>query len=100
MDAQAPLALAAAVCTFGAVTVPSLASVYNEYALKSHMETSVHQQNLFLYLFGVLFNGLGAVGVMTAARLPLRAVFEGHSWVSSQPGHVLVEAYNHSLNLL
>ncbi|KAM7489945.1 hypothetical protein LguiB_027429 [Lonicera macranthoides] len=31
------------------VTVPSLASVYHEYALKSQFETSIYLQNLFLY---------------------------------------------------
>ena len=35
---------AAALCTLGSVTVPSLASVFNEFALKKHMDTSVHEQ--------------------------------------------------------
>lgn len=35
---------AAVLCTLGSVTVPSLASVYNEFALKQHMDTSVHEQ--------------------------------------------------------
>jgi hypothetical protein len=35
---------AAVACTLGSVTVPSLASVYNEFALKKHMDTSVHEQ--------------------------------------------------------
>jgi hypothetical protein len=26
--------------------------VYNEYALKKHMDTSVHLQNFFLYFYG------------------------------------------------
>jgi hypothetical protein len=36
--------LPAVLCTLGTVTVPSAASVYNEYALKRHMDTSVHLQ--------------------------------------------------------
>ena len=37
---------AAALCTLGSVTVPSLASVFNEFALKKHMDTSMHEQVL------------------------------------------------------
>ena len=40
------LALAAVLYTLGSVTIPSLASVYNEMALKKHMDTSVHLQVL------------------------------------------------------
>ncbi len=36
--------LPAALCVLGSVTVPSAASVYNEFALKKHMDTSVHLQ--------------------------------------------------------
>lgn len=42
-DAPIPL-VPAVLCTLGTVTVPSAASVYNEFALKRHMETSVHLQ--------------------------------------------------------
>lgn len=38
------LVLAAVLYTLGSVTIPSLASVYNEMALKKHMDTSVHLQ--------------------------------------------------------
>jgi hypothetical protein len=34
----------AVLCVAGSVTVPAAASVYNEYALKRHMDTSVHLQ--------------------------------------------------------
>ncbi|CBI35732.3 unnamed protein product, partial [Vitis vinifera] len=44
------------------VTVPSLASVFNEYALKSQFETSIYLQNLFLYGYGAIFNFLGIIG--------------------------------------
>ncbi|XP_055959690.1 CMP-sialic acid transporter 2-like isoform X3 [Mercurialis annua] len=40
------------------VTVPSLASVYNEYAMKSQFETSIYLQNLFLCGYGAIFNFL------------------------------------------
>lgn len=39
------MVLAAALYTLGSVTVPSLASVYNELALKKHMDTSIDLQN-------------------------------------------------------
>lgn len=37
--------------TLGSVTIPSLASVYNEMALKKHMDTSVHLQVLKTLLY-------------------------------------------------
>ena len=39
------MVMAAALYTLGSVTIPSLASVYNELALKKHMETSIDLQN-------------------------------------------------------
>jgi hypothetical protein len=51
-----PIQMVAYVYTLIFVTVPSLASVFNEYALKSQFDTSVHLQNLFLYGYGALFN--------------------------------------------
>jgi drug/metabolite transporter (DMT)-like permease len=52
---------AAILYTLGSITIPSLASVYNEFALKKHMETSVLLQNFFLYFYGVCFNLVGYV---------------------------------------
>ncbi len=43
-DMSLPPLIPAALCTLGTVTVPSAASVYNEFALKKHMDTSVHLQ--------------------------------------------------------
>ncbi len=74
---------AAIVYTLGSVTIPSLASVYNEFALKKHMETSVHEQNFFLYFYGALFNLLGVFGVMAFSNLSWSAIFYGHSKVCS-----------------
>ena len=73
---------AAIIYTLGSVTIPSLASVYNEFALKKHMETSVHEQNFFLYFYGALFNLLGVFGVMGFSHLSWSAIFYGHSKVS------------------
>ncbi|XP_044498228.1 CMP-sialic acid transporter 2-like [Mangifera indica] len=56
-----PLATGAYLCTLVFVTVPSLGSVYNEYALKSQFETSIYLQNLFLYGYGAVFNFIGFV---------------------------------------
>jgi hypothetical protein len=43
-------------------------SVYNEYALKRHMDTSVHLQNFFLYFYGACFNLLGASACRVSSR--------------------------------
>uniref|UniRef100_A0A2P2MQH6 CMP-sialic acid transporter 2 isoform X1 n=1 Tax=Rhizophora mucronata TaxID=61149 RepID=A0A2P2MQH6_RHIMU len=53
-----PVATGAYIYTLIFVTVPSLASVYNEYALKSQYDTSIYLQNLFLYGYGAIFNFL------------------------------------------
>lgn len=74
--------LASILYTLGSVTVPSLASVYNEFALKRHMDTSVHEQNFFLYFYGALFNLLGAFGVMAFSRLSWVDIFRGHTKAS------------------
>ncbi|XWS57212.1 hypothetical protein CRYUN_Cryun09bG0154900 [Craigia yunnanensis] len=60
------------------VTVPSLASVFNEYALKSQFETSIYHQNLFLYGYGAMFNFLAILGT---------AIFKGPSSLDILQGH-------------
>ncbi|GFY82670.1 nucleotide-sugar transporter family protein [Actinidia rufa] len=60
------------------VTVPSLASVFNEYALKSQYETSIYLQNLFLYGYGAIFNFLAILGI---------AIFKGPSSFDILQGH-------------
>jgi hypothetical protein len=67
----------------GTVTVPSAASVYNEYALKRHMDTSVHLQNFFLYFYGAAFNLAGAAALCAARRQGLTALFAGQSRVTA-----------------
>ncbi|GJS75602.1 CMP-sialic acid transporter 3-like protein [Tanacetum coccineum] len=59
-----PIAVGAYICTFIFVTVPSMASVFNEYALKSQYDTSIYLQNLFLYGYGAIFNFLGILGTV------------------------------------
>ncbi|XP_066383840.1 uncharacterized protein [Miscanthus floridulus] len=56
-----PVAAGAYLYTLFFVTVPALASVYNEKALKSQFDTSIYLQNLFLYGYGAIFNFLGLV---------------------------------------
>ncbi|XP_030527875.1 CMP-sialic acid transporter 3 [Rhodamnia argentea] len=58
-----PVAAGAYIYTLIFVTVPSMASVFNEYALKSQYDTSIYLQNLFLYGYGAIFNLLGIVGM-------------------------------------
>jgi len=76
------MVMAAALYTLGSVTIPSLASVYNELALKKHMETSIDLQNWFLYFFGAVFNLAGMVLVASIGRQPLSSMFSGLSTVS------------------
>ncbi|KAF3684326.1 CMP-sialic acid transporter 2 [Capsicum annuum] len=61
------------------VTVPSLASVYNEYALKSQFETSIYHQNLFLYGYGAIFNFLGLLGTVIYKGPDNFDILRGHS---------------------
>jgi hypothetical protein len=74
--------LPAVLCVLGSVTVPSAASVYNEYALKRHMDTSVHLQNFFLYFYGAAFNAIGALVGCLVSGDGLEDLFEGQSWVT------------------
>ncbi|KAG9447113.1 hypothetical protein H6P81_013241 [Aristolochia fimbriata] len=73
-----PVATGAYLYTLIFVTVPSLASVYNEYALKSQFDTSIYLQNLFLYGYGAIFNFLGIV---------ITAIFKGPGSFHILQGH-------------
>ncbi|TYI71175.1 hypothetical protein E1A91_D08G275900v1 [Gossypium mustelinum] len=73
-----PVATGAYLYTLIFVTVPSLASVFNEYALKSQFESSIYHQNLFLYGYGAMFNFLAILGI---------AIFKGPSSLDILQGH-------------
>uniref|UniRef100_A0A5B7BTC1 Putative Nucleotide-sugar transporter family protein isoform 1 n=1 Tax=Davidia involucrata TaxID=16924 RepID=A0A5B7BTC1_DAVIN len=73
-----PVATAAYIYTLIFVTVPSLASVYNEYALKSQYDTSIYLQNLFLYGYGATFNFLAIL---------VTAIFKGPGSFDILQGH-------------
>ncbi|XP_059449261.1 CMP-sialic acid transporter 2 [Corylus avellana] len=74
-----PVATGAYICTVIFVTVPSLASVYNEYALKSQYDTSIYLQNLFLYGYGAIFNFLGILGTVIFQGPSSFDILQGHS---------------------
>ncbi|XP_064977632.1 CMP-sialic acid transporter 4 isoform X2 [Musa acuminata AAA Group] len=74
-----PVTMIAYVYTLVFVTVPSMASVYNEYALKSQFETSIYLQNLFLYGYGAIFNFLGIIGTVIFKGPSSFNILEGHS---------------------
>ncbi|XP_058774491.1 CMP-sialic acid transporter 3-like [Vicia villosa] len=74
-----PVTMGAYVYTFIFVTVPSMASVYNEYALKSQYDTSIYLQNLFLYGYGAMFNFLGIVVSAIVKGPSSFDILEGHS---------------------
>ncbi|XP_035817402.1 CMP-sialic acid transporter 3 isoform X3 [Zea mays] len=61
------------------VTVPALASVYNEKALKSQFDTSIYLQNLFLYGYGAIFNFIGLVVTAIIQGPSSFNILEGHS---------------------
>ncbi|TYJ24332.1 hypothetical protein E1A91_A08G253700v1 [Gossypium mustelinum] len=73
-----PVATGAYLYTLIFVAVPSLASVFNEYALKSQFESSIYHQNLFLYGYGAMFNFLAILGI---------AIFKGPSSLDILQGH-------------
>ncbi|KAF3553116.1 hypothetical protein F2Q69_00014715 [Brassica cretica] len=74
-----PLATGAYICTFIFVTVPSMASVFNEYALKSQYDTSIYLQNLFLYGYGAIFNFLGILASVIYKGPESFDILQGHS---------------------
>ncbi|KAF5465306.1 hypothetical protein F2P56_015326 [Juglans regia] len=74
-----PVATGAYICTLIFVTVPSMASVYNEYALKSQYDTSIYLQNLFLYGYGAIFNFLGILGTVVIKGPSSFDILQGHS---------------------
>ncbi|KAL3641654.1 CMP-sialic acid transporter 4 [Castilleja foliolosa] len=74
-----PLSTGAYVYTLIFVTVPSMASVFNEYALKSQYDTSIYLQNLFLYGYGAIFNFLGILGTVIIKGPNSFDILEGHS---------------------
>ncbi|CAD7695480.1 unnamed protein product [Ostreobium quekettii] len=71
-----PVSFDAVAYTAGVVTIPAAASVYNEFALKKHMDTSVHLQNFFLYFYGMVFNLLG-ICCLAAGGQALGSIFRG-----------------------
>ncbi|XP_042437875.1 CMP-sialic acid transporter 4-like [Zingiber officinale] len=74
-----PVTMIAYVYTLVFITVPSMASVFNEYALKSQFDTSIYLQNLFLYGYGAIFNFLGIIGTAIFKGPSSFNILEGHS---------------------
>ncbi|XP_021289050.1 CMP-sialic acid transporter 2 isoform X2 [Herrania umbratica] len=74
-----PVSTGAYIYTLIFVTVPSLASVYNEYALKSQYETSIYLQNLFLYGYGAIFNFAAILGTAVIKGPSSFDILQGHS---------------------
>ncbi|XP_044466858.1 CMP-sialic acid transporter 2-like [Mangifera indica] len=74
-----PVATGAYIYTLIFVTVPSFASVYNEYALKSQYDTSIYLQNLFLYGYGAMFNFLGILVTAIIKGPESFDILQGHS---------------------
>eukprot|EP00899_Mesostigma_viride_P016402 jgi/Mesvir1/24763/Mv22019-RA.1 len=74
------LSFVAYLYTFMSVTIPSTASVYNEFALKKNFDSSVHLQNLLMYAFGAFFNLIGLATVtLLKGNASFSGIFTGHS---------------------
>ena len=76
----ASIAMAAVLYTAGSIVIPSLASVFNELALK-RSRTSLDVQNLCLYSFGLVFNLLGLLLMVALGTASFSTLFHGHSKV-------------------
>ncbi|KAF3337910.1 hypothetical protein FCM35_KLT18497 [Carex littledalei] len=74
-----PVTTIAYIYTLVFITVPSMASVFNEYALKSQFETSIYLQNLFLYGYGAIFNLIGILGTVIFQGPGNFDILKGHS---------------------
>jgi UDP-galactose transporter len=74
-----PVTAIAYIYTLIFVTVPSFASVYNEYALKSQFDTNIYLQNVFLYGYGAFFNFLGILGTVILEGPESFDILRGHS---------------------
>ncbi|XP_071488678.1 probable UDP-sugar transporter protein SLC35A4 [Diadema antillarum] len=42
-------------------SISGMSGIYTEYILKKYKQVSLHQQNVFLYLFGLVFNSMGYI---------------------------------------
>ena len=73
--------MAAVLYTAGSIVIPSLASVFNELALK-RSQTSLDVQNLFLYSWGLVFNLLGLLLMVALGTARFGTLLQGHSKVS------------------
>lgn len=62
-------------------TLSGLSGVFNEWILKKHYSVSLHLQNIYLYLYGSLFNLIPAIGIPLFTSQSLRQInlFEGFS---------------------
>ncbi|KAL3567534.1 hypothetical protein D5086_030185 [Populus alba] len=74
-----PVATGAYIYTLIFVTVPSMASVFNEYAMKSQYDTSIYLQNVFLYGYGAIFNFLAILVTVVVKGPSSFNILEGHS---------------------
>ncbi|KAJ6793033.1 CMP-sialic acid transporter 4-like isoform X1 [Iris pallida] len=74
-----PVATGAYIYTLIFVTVPSMASVFNEYAMKSQFDTSIYLQNIFLYGYGAIFNLLAIIGIALFKGPSSFDILQGHS---------------------
>lgn len=94
------------ICTY--CTVSGLAGVYTEYILKKQYQTSIHLQNILLYIFGIILNG--GVWLLQAAQaedpgkaLNLFTGYTFYTWVliatQAVSGLIMSAIMKHSSNI-
>lgn len=62
------------------VLITSISSVWNEHQLKT-IPLSLHQQNIILYMNGMLLNSLGHVG-MSVRHFSHPSFLQGYTWIT------------------
>jgi len=60
------------------VTLSGISATYLEWLVKKDFQESLNLQNLKMYLFGILFNGIAFFFFQTESK----SLFQGHSWIS------------------
>ncbi|XP_072167144.1 probable UDP-sugar transporter protein SLC35A4 [Diadema setosum] len=89
-------------------SISGMSGIYTEYILKKYKQVSLHQQNVFLYLFGLVFNSVGYIMTSRGSSDDsLRGFFTGFStWTvviiltQSLNGMIMGYLFKHGNNIM
>ncbi|KAG6393688.1 hypothetical protein SASPL_147933 [Salvia splendens] len=70
-----PISTVAYICTLIFVTVPSMASVFNEYALKSQYDTSIYLQSCVIEVANAIFYCLSGSSIAEPIKAEVRSAY-------------------------